>query len=229
MMRGGRVPASGVRIGNGPDQSSRRGKLSAACRAAARLQQKGRSPKRAPLLMRLWQKQQGYIFFSEHTFFAASHVPPAFSQSAAFFAVVTSPAKAGPVKASAKASANVETSVFMDVTPYGCRGCQENSVPTPLVPCTVICPCAALLDIHFSRNLDRHSLVSVPERSSGRIATMSHLFAAILLFSSPGCPHEEATCITPTEYVEINLSTRILPYVVAPPVNSDCLRSRARS
>ena len=56
---------------------------------------------------------------------------------------------------------------------------------------------------------------------------MSHLFAAILLFSSPGCPHEEPTCITPTEYVEVNLSTRILPYVVAPPVNSDCLRRRA--
>ena len=36
--------------------------------------------------------------------------------------------------------------------------------------------------------------------------SMSHLFAAILLFSSPGCPHEEASCITPTEYVEINLT-----------------------
>jgi len=41
-------------------------------------------------------------------------MPPAFSQSAWFFAVVTSPAKAGPVKASAKANANVEMSVFMD-------------------------------------------------------------------------------------------------------------------
>ena len=35
--------------------------------------------------------------------------------------------------------------------------------------------------------------------------SMSHLFAAILLFSSPDCPHEEASCITATEYVEINL------------------------
>jgi hypothetical protein len=35
--------------------------------------------------------------------------------------------------------------------------------------------------------------------------SMSHLFAAILLFSSPGCPHEEGGCITPTEYVEISL------------------------
>ena len=61
----------------------------------------------------LLAKEAGYIFFSEHTFFAASHVPPAFSQSAAFFAIVTSPAKAGPVKASAKANANVEIRVFM--------------------------------------------------------------------------------------------------------------------
>ena len=36
---------------------------------------------------------------------------------------------------------------------------------------------------------------------------MSHLLAAILLFSSPGCPHEEPTCITPTEYVKINFSS----------------------
>jgi hypothetical protein len=40
---------------------------------------------------------------------------------------------------------------------------------------------------------------------------MSHLFAAVLLLSSPGCPHDEPTCLTPTEYVEVNLS-----YVVAP-------------
>jgi hypothetical protein len=38
---------------------------------------------------------------------------------------------------------------------------------------------------------------------------MSHLFAAVLLLSSPGCPHEETTCLTPTEYVEVHLSTRI--------------------
>ena len=56
---------------------------------------------------------------------------------------------------------------------------------------------------------------------------MSHLFAAILPFSSPGRPHEEPTCITPTEYVEVNLSTRIPPYVVAPPVNSGGLHRRA--
>ena len=31
---------------------------------------------------------------------------------------------------------------------------------------------------------------------------MSHLFAAVLLLSSPGCPHEEPVCLTPTEYIE---------------------------
>jgi hypothetical protein len=36
--------------------------------------------------------------------------------------------------------------------------------------------------------------------------SMSHLFAAILLFSSPGCPHDEPSCITLTEYVEINMT-----------------------
>ena len=33
---------------------------------------------------------------------------------------------------------------------------------------------------------------------------MSELFAAVLLFSSPGCPHEEPSCITPSD-VEVNL------------------------
>jgi hypothetical protein len=47
----------------------------------------------------------------------------------------------------------------------------------------------------------------------GGIATMSYLFAAVLLFSSPGCPHEEPTCLTPTEYVEVNF--RIDEYVDA--------------
>ena len=59
-------------------------------------------------------------------------------------------------------------------------------------------------------NLDRLSLVSVSDNSSisgapaaGEIMSMNHLFAAVLLFSSPGCPHEEPSCITPTEYVEV--------------------------
>jgi hypothetical protein len=31
------------------------------------------------------------------------------------------------------------------------------------------------------------------------------LFAGVLLFSSPGCPHEEPNCLTPTEYVDVDL------------------------
>jgi hypothetical protein len=34
---------------------------------------------------------------------------------------------------------------------------------------------------------------------------MSYLFAGVLLFTSPGCPHDEPNCITPTEYVEVTL------------------------
>jgi hypothetical protein len=82
------------------------------------------------------------------------------------------------------------------------------------------------LDIGFTQSLQPQ--FSIRRRhSSGGNATMSHLFAAILLFSSPGCPHEEPTCITPTEHVEVNLSTRIVPYAVARPVHSDSLRKRA--
>ena len=44
-------------------------------------------------------------------------MPPAFLQSASVFAFVTSAAKAGPVKASAKAKANIETRVFMMFPP----------------------------------------------------------------------------------------------------------------
>src|SRR5262245_52313113 len=58
-----------------------------------------------------------YIFFSEHLLVAASHVPPAFSQSAWVFAVVTSPAKAGPVTARAKARATIEKRTFMVFPP----------------------------------------------------------------------------------------------------------------
>ena len=76
---------------------------------------KGRPLWRAPL--RAAEHTQLAFFFSEHLFIEASHMPPAFSQSAALVAFVTSPAKAGPVKASARAKANTETSVFMEVTP----------------------------------------------------------------------------------------------------------------
>jgi hypothetical protein len=59
----------------------------------------------------------GYIFFAEQMLVLASHVPPAFAQSAAVFAVVTLPANAGPVKAKAKATARMETTVFMAFSP----------------------------------------------------------------------------------------------------------------
>src|SRR5262245_53977758 len=44
------------------------------------------------------------------------------------------------------------------------------------------------------------------KQRGARSMSMSNLFAAILLFSSPGCPREEPYCITPTTYVEINLT-----------------------
>ena len=47
---------------------------------------------------------------------------------------------------------------------------------------------------------------------------MSHLFAAILLFSSPGCPHEEPNCITLADYVEVNLT---LITELQPPLHRD--------
>jgi hypothetical protein len=78
--------------------------------------QYGRRPNPTPFLV-INVTKGDYIFFSEHLLVAASHMPPALSQSAWVFAVVTSPAKAGPVKARAKANANVETSAFIDVTP----------------------------------------------------------------------------------------------------------------
>jgi len=53
------------------------------------------------------------------------------------------------------------------------------------------------------------------KRNGGGTATVTHLFAAILLFSSPGCPHEEPTCITPTEYIEINLRPDVQPGLIS--------------
>ena len=57
--------------------------------------------------------RQAYIFFGAHLLVAAFQMPPALAQSAAVFAVVTSPANAGPVKARAKATARMEMRVFM--------------------------------------------------------------------------------------------------------------------
>src|SRR5262245_37596175 len=75
---------------------------------------KRRPPKRAPECP---APGYDYIFFSEHALFAASHTPPAFSQSAWVFAVVTSPAKAGPVTATATARATKEIRAFIAFSP----------------------------------------------------------------------------------------------------------------
>jgi len=58
----------------------------------------------------------GYCFFAAHLLVAASHTPPAFVQSASVLAAVGSPApaKAGPVKARANATASVEIRIFQD-------------------------------------------------------------------------------------------------------------------
>jgi hypothetical protein len=79
-----------------------------------------------------------YIFFSEHVLVAASHMPPAFLQSASVFAAVTSPAKAGPTKASARAKAIAEMSVFMMFSPTRRHQIQvkKNSLAGDYVPGT---------------------------------------------------------------------------------------------
>ena len=69
---------------------------------------------------------------------------------------------------------------------------------------------AVLLDTK-STQFQRLTLECVVKRRRGGIAIMSYLFAAVLLFTSPGCPHEEPTCLTPTEYVEVDV--RIDEYV----------------
>src|SRR5262245_20501749 len=53
-----------------------------------------------------------------HMFIFESHSPPAFLQSASVLAFDTSPAKAGPVKASATAITNIDVRVFMGLDPY---------------------------------------------------------------------------------------------------------------
>ena len=63
---------------------------------------KGRRPKPTPTI----QNREGSLLASDLHLSAASHVPPAFSRSAAFFAVVTSPANAGIANPSAGASRN---------------------------------------------------------------------------------------------------------------------------
>ena len=72
---------------------------------------------RSRRLVPFTSKRLDYIFFSSHILVVAFQVPPAFAQSASVFAAVTSPAKAGPVKASARVNAKIERRVFMAFTP----------------------------------------------------------------------------------------------------------------
>jgi hypothetical protein len=74
------------------------------------------APADADALRNVRKPRWGYGFFSAHVLVAASHVPPAFVQSASVFAAAA-PAKAGPVKASARVIANIETRIFMAFSP----------------------------------------------------------------------------------------------------------------
>ena len=78
--------------------------------------QKGARRSERPLEM---SQQCGLYIFAEHFLAVSSHTPPALSQLALSVAFVTSPApaKAGPVKASARARANIEIRVFMILSP----------------------------------------------------------------------------------------------------------------
>ena len=96
-------------------------------RRGSRVSQIKRSARPKPTLLRPVQsKRLDYIFFSSHILVVAFHVPPAFAQSASVFAAVTSPAKAGPVKASARANAKIESRVFMAFTPLRWRSPARN-------------------------------------------------------------------------------------------------------
>jgi hypothetical protein len=59
-----------------------------------------------------------YIFFAEQVLVLASHIPPAFWQSAAVFAVFTSAAKAGPVRPMTRARPSREMKLFMRVSSF---------------------------------------------------------------------------------------------------------------
>ena len=56
---------------------------------------------------------------------------------------------------------------------------------------------------------------------------MSRLFAAILLFSSPDCPHEESSCITPTEYVEVSAVSDPVVHAAILPVSRRAISGKA--
>ena len=96
---------------------------------------------------RRYETPNRYIFFSEHIFFVSSHVPPALSQSALVVAFVTSPPYAGPVAASARATASIESRPSMTFLPYACTGaCQDrkNVSPRIIVPSMKVLPAPAV-------------------------------------------------------------------------------------
>src|SRR4029079_419461 len=96
---------------------------------------------------------------------------PAFSQSAAFFACVTSPSKAGPVKASANANANVDTNIFMVLLLTFGGGRQENSVSTRHVLSTTHCSCTGLFGYRF-HSIPKAQFTIRRRHTSGGNATM---------------------------------------------------------
>ena len=100
---------------------------------------------------------ESYIFFSVHLLVWASHVPPVWSQLALSVAFVTSPAKAGPVKARAGASANVEIRVFMTVPRY-----------RPIAFCDALPKVASLNSVRKRTHLDVR--FSVPFQTEGSAA-----------------------------------------------------------
>jgi hypothetical protein len=65
------------------------------------------------------KRQWAYILFLEQVLLELCHVPPSLKQSFSVFAAFTSPAKAAPVKASARVTAKTEIKVFMAVSPLG--------------------------------------------------------------------------------------------------------------
>ena len=81
------------------------------------IEQKGRRPKPTPL-RDVAKATVALHFVSSHILVVAFQVPPAFAQSVSVFAAVTSPAKAGTVKASPMARASMETRPFLALLPY---------------------------------------------------------------------------------------------------------------
>ena len=70
------------------------------------------------VVLNVRKRQWAYILFLEQVLLELFHVPPSLKQSCSVFAAFTFPAKAGPVKASARVTAKIEIKVFMAVSPF---------------------------------------------------------------------------------------------------------------